>query len=302
MQIAVAATPEVAIPTLDLLLKNGHNLSAVITQPDRPAGRGLTLKESAVATWAVQNKITLYKPESQDELAQIAGRFDLIITIGYGMIIREEILVLPKHGFINLHFSLLPRWRGAAPVQRAIESGDSNTGVTVFKLDKGMDTGPIFRQLSAEIKSDATSASLLKELAVLGAPAVLETISAIDRGDVPRLQEVTGATRAEKLTRDEGRIDWSLPADVIYRKIRAFFPSPGSWTTFRESVIRIERVALGPDAIGKPGEITIVEKALIVACGQGSLKIIDLKAAGKSTMAASAWLNGAQPKSGERFQ
>ena len=302
MQIAVAATPEVAIPTLDLLLKSGHHLSAVITQPDRPAGRGLTLKESAVATWAVQNKITLYKPESQDELAQIAGRFDLIITIGYGMIIREEILELPKHGFINLHFSLLPRWRGAAPVQRAIESGDPNTGVTVFKLDKGMDTGPIFRQLSAEIKSDATSASLLKELAVLGAPAVLETISAIDRGDVPKVQEVTGATRAEKLTRDEGRIDWSLPADVIYRKIRAFFPSPGSWTTFRESVIRIERVALGPDTIGKPGEITIVEKTLIVACGQGSLRVIDLKAAGKSTMAASAWLNGAQPKSGERFQ
>ena len=302
MQIAVAATPEVAIPTLDLLLKSGHHLSAVITQPDRPAGRGLTLKESAVATWAVQNKITLYKPESQDELAQIAGRFDLIITIGYGMIIREEILELPKHGFINLHFSLLPRWRGAAPVQRAIESGDPNTGVTVFKLDKGMDTGPIFRQLSAEIRSDATSASLLKELAVLGAPAVLETISAIDRGDVPKVQEVTGATRAEKLTRDEGRIDWSLPADVIYRKIRAFFPSPGSWTTFRESVIRIERVALGPDTIGKPGEITIVEKTLIVACGQGSLRVIDLKAAGKSTMAASAWLNGAQPKPGERFQ
>ena len=302
MQIAVAATPEVAIPTLDLLLKSGHHLSAVITQPDRPAGRGLTLKESAVANWAVQNRITLYKPESQDELAQIAGRFDLIITIGYGAIIREEILELPKHGFINLHFSLLPRWRGAAPVQRAIESGDSNTGVTVFKLDKGMDTGPIFRQLSAEIKSDATSASLMKELAVLGAPAVLETITAIDQGNVPKVQEVTGATRAEKLTRDEGRIDWSLPADLIYRKIRAFFPSPGSWTTFRESVIRIERVALGPDTTCEPGEISVVEKALIVACGQGSIKVIDLKAAGKSTMAASAWLNGAQPKSGECFQ
>ena len=302
MQIAVAATPEVAIPTLELLLKSGHNLSAVITQPDRPAGRGLTLKESAVATWAVQKKITLYKPESQDELAQIAGRFDLIITIGYGAIIREEILELPKHGFINLHFSLLPRWRGAAPVQRAIESGDAITGITVFQLDKGMDTGPIFRQLSAEIKSDATSASLLKELAVLGAPAVIETISAIDRGEAPKVQDATGATRAEKLTKDEGRIDWSLPADVISRKIRAFFPSPGSWTTFRESVIRIERVALRPDTTGEPGEIAVVEKALIVTCGQGSLRVIDLKAAGKSTMAASAWLNGAQPKPGERFQ
>lgn len=302
MQIAVAATPEVAIPTLELLLKSGHQLSAVITQPDRPAGRGLSLKESAVAAWAVKNRIALFKPESQDELAQIAGRFDLIITIGYGMIIREEILDLPKFGFINLHFSLLPRWRGAAPVQRAIESGDEVTGVTVFKLDKGMDTGPIYRQQSAEIRSDATSASLLKELAVLGAPVVLETISAIAQGDTPKTQETTGATRAEKLTRDEGRIDWSMPAEVISRKIRAFFPSPGSWTTFRGSVIRIERVSIGTDAISKPGEIAVVEKTLIVSCGEGSLKVIDVKAAGKSTMPASAWLNGAQPKSGESFQ
>lgn len=302
MQIAVAATPEVAIPTLELLLNSGHQLSAVITQPDRPAGRGLSLKESPVASWAIAKRIPLYKPESQDELAQIAGRVDLIITIGYGMIIREEILDLPKLGFINLHFSLLPRWRGAAPVQRAIESGDEITGVTVFKLDKGMDTGPIFRQVSTEIKSDSTSASLLKELAVLGAPVVLETISAIAQGETPKTQPTAGATRAVKLTKDEGRIDWSLPADVIYRKIRAFFPSPGSWTTFRGSVIRIERVSIGADTEGNPGEITIVDKAPIVTCGQGSLKVIDLKAAGKSTMPASAWLNGAQPKPGESFQ
>lgn len=302
MQIAVAATPEVAIPTLELLLKSPHQLSAVITQPDRPAGRGLSLKESAVGAWAVQNGITLYKPESQDELAQIAGRFDLIITIGYGMIIREEILDLPKFGFINLHFSLLPRWRGAAPVQRAIETGDERSGVTVFKLDKGMDTGPIFRQLSAEIRSDATSASLLKELAVLGAPVVLETIAAIAQGETPKPQEISGATRAVKLTKEEGRIDWSLPAEVIYRKIRAFFPSPGSWTTFRGSIIRVERVSIGPDTAGIPGEIAIAEKMLIVSCGQGSLKIIDVKASGKSTMPASAWLNGAQPKPGESFK
>lgn len=302
MQIAVAATPEVAIPTLDLLLKCGVQLSAVITQPDRPAGRGLSLKESAVATWAVQNKISIYKPETQEELAQIAGRFDLIITIGYGMIIRQEILDLPKFGFINLHFSLLPRWRGAAPVQRAIESGDAVTGVTVFQLDKGMDTGPIFRQESAEIKSDSTSASLLKELAILGAPLVLETISAIAQAETPKAQEPTGATRAEKLTKDEGRVDWTLPADVIARKIRAFFPSPGSWTTFRDSVIRIERVSIGPDTVGNPGEITVIERALIVSCGRGSLKVVDLKAAGKSTMAATAWLNGAQPKPGEGFR
>jgi methionyl-tRNA formyltransferase len=180
VQIAVAATPEVALPTLEALLKSEHNLVSVITQPDRPAGRGLSLKESPVAIWAKDRGISVRKPVDQEELKLAVADVDLVITIGFGVIIKAEILDLPKHGFINLHFSLLPKWRGAAPVQRAIEAGDEVTGVTVFKLDKGMDTGPIYRQKEIAMPHQATTQSLLQDLAVVGAPVVLDAISAIE--------------------------------------------------------------------------------------------------------------------------
>ena len=301
MRLAVAATPEVAIPTLNLLRDSTHTLAAVITQPDRRAGRGLAVKESPVAIWAKDNQIPTFKPQSQQDLSEIASNFDLIITIGFGMIIQESILHLPRYGFINLHFSLLPRWRGAAPVQRAIEAGDSITGVSVFKLDKGMDTGPIFRQVPFTIGQQSTTQNLLSELAQLGAPIVLETIEAIAAGESPRLQDSSSVTRAEKLTREEGRIDWHLPADVIERKVRAFFPSPGSWSTFRGSVIRIDRVELFTNFDDEPGELRIVNKDLVITCGENSLKIVEITPAGKSVMPASAWLNGAHLRPGEKF-
>jgi methionyl-tRNA formyltransferase len=302
VQIAVAATPEVAIPTLELLLKSGKNLVAVITQPDRPAGRGLTLKETPVALWAKERQIPVHKPNSQDELSEIVKSFDLVITIGFGMIIREEILAMPKFGFINLHFSLLPRWRGAAPVQRAIEAGDAITGVTVFQLDRGMDTGPIYRQVTVDLEKGTTSKSLLSELAELGAKPVIESIDAISAGETPRVQESSGATRANKLSKEEGRIDWSLPAEVIDRKIRAFYPNPGSWTTFRETIIKIEKVAIQAGQPGTPGELSAINRELVVSCGEDALKITELQPSGKPVMAASAWLNGAQLKENDRFE
>jgi methionyl-tRNA formyltransferase len=302
VQIAVAATPEVAIPTLELLLQSGKNLVSVITQPDRPSGRGLALKETPVALWAKERHIVVHKPNSQDELSELVRNFDLVITIGFGMIIKEEILALPKFGFINLHFSLLPRWRGAAPVQRAIEAGDAVTGVTVFQLDRGMDTGPIYRQVTFNLEEDTTSESLLRELAQLGAKPVLETIDAITMGEAPRVQESSGATRANKLSKEEGHIDWTLPAEVIERKIRAYYPNPGSWSTFRGSIIKIERVDIHEGHTGSPGALSTINRELIVSCGEGSLKVVDLQPSGKSVMAASSWLNGAQLKENERFE
>lgn len=302
MLIAVAATPEVAIPTLELLLQRNENLAAVITQPDRPAGRGLAIKESAVAVWARHHKIRAFKPESQEELAAIAADFDLIITIGFGMIIREEILALPKFGFINLHFSLLPRWRGAAPVQRAIEAGDMHTGVSVFKLDRGMDTGPIYRQKQIEIAPDATTESLLRELSEIGAETVLETISDIRSAIFPTAQDADGATRANKLSKEEGRIDWSMSALAIDRKIRAFYPNPGSWTTFRGSSIKILKVEISSNKFAEAGQIRIIDRQLIVSCGDLSLKVIDIQPSGKPVMAATAWVNGAALKTSERFE
>lgn len=301
MQIAVAATPEVAIPTLELLLQSSHDLVCVITQPDRPSGRGLALKETPVALWAKENGIKVYKPANQSELVSIVENVDLVLTIGYGVIIKEEILNLPKYGFINLHFSLLPKWRGAAPVQRAIEAGDQTTGVTVFKLDKGMDTGPIYLQKELAMPAGANSASLLKDLSFLGSTIAIDAIAAIENGEVPVEQPTTGSSRAEKLSKEEGRIDWKMSATQIDQKIRAFYPSPGAWTTFRDEVIKIDSVLLSHRPNSDPGEILVYEKDLFVSTATGSLQIISLKPAGKPVMTASAWLNGARITSQERF-
>ena len=301
MQIAVAATPEVALPTLEALLKSEHDLVSVITQPDRPAGRGLSLKESPVAIWAKDRGISVRKPVDQEELKLAVSDIDLVITIGFGVIIKEEILNLPTHGFINLHFSLLPKWRGAAPVQRAIEAGDEVTGVTVFKLDKGMDTGPIYRQKEIAMPHQATTDSLLRDLSVVGAPVVLDAISAIEANEIPVIQSLDGASRAEKLSKDEARIDWNDPAKQIERKIRAFYPAPGAWTTFRDEAIKIESARAGEMKAGLPGEISMEGRELFVSTAEGSLKILSVKPAGKASMDAISWINGARIEQHERF-
>lgn len=301
MQIAVAATPEVALPTLEALLKSDHDLVSVITQPDRPAGRGLALRQSPVAIWAKDHGVSLRKPNDQAELKLAVSDVDLVITIGFGVIIKEEILNLPKHGFINLHFSLLPKWRGAAPVQRAIEAGDQITGVTVFQLDKGMDTGPIYRQKEIAMPHQATTDSLLQDLAVIGAPVVLDAIGAIEANELPIIQSAVGASRAEKLSKDEARINWTDPAKQIERKIRAFNPSPGAWTTFRDEVIKIESANTGESRQGLTGEILLEAKALFVVTAEGSLQILRVKPAGKASMDAISWINGARIEQHERF-
>ena len=301
MQIAVAATPEVALPTLEALLKSEHDLVSVITQPDRPAGRGLSLKESPVAIWAKDRGISVSKPVDQAELKLAVTDIDLVITIGFGVIIKEEILDLPKHGFINLHFSLLPKWRGAAPVQRSIEAGDQITGVTVFKLDKGMDTGPIYRQKEIAMPHQATTESLLQDLAMVGAPVVLDVITAIKANEAPVIQSVDGASRADKLSKDEGRIDWQDASLNIERKIRAFYPAPGAWTTFREEVLKIESADVSDEKTGQPGEILLVGKELFVSTSEGSLQILKVKPAGKASMGAISWINGARIEQHERF-
>jgi methionyl-tRNA formyltransferase len=302
VQIAVAATPEVAIPTLEALLLSEHDLVSVITQPDRPAGRGLSLKESPVAIWANEHGISVQKPVDQEELKAAVVGIDLVITIGFGVIVKEEILNLPKYGFLNLHFSLLPKWRGAAPVQRAIEAGDQVTGVTVFKLDKGMDTGPIYRQKEIAMPRQATTESLLQDLSVVGAPVVLDAISAIASNEVPIIQSVDGSSRAEKLSKDEGRIDWQDPSLKIERKVRAFYPAPGAWTTFRDELIKIESAKAVEEMAGLPGEIFLDGKDLFVSTSEGSLQVLKVKPAGKASMDAFSWINGARIAQRERFK
>ena len=301
MRICIAATPSVAIPTLEALLASGHQIVSVITRPDAPAGRGRDLKSSAVSDWARSKGVELHKPESIDEIASLVSQCDLVVTIGFGVLLPEKTLNIPKHGFINLHFSLLPRWRGAAPVQRALEAGDSITGVTVFKLDAGMDTGPIYTSLPFDIDPSVDTSELLSDLASLGVQAVLDAISLIERGDNPKVQSSDGATRANKLSTEEAQIDWSLDSLVIVNKIRAFYPNPGAWSTFRAMKIKIESAKVS-ELILKPGVIALQGRSVVVGTGNGAIELVKVKAAGKSAMSAQDWANGQHLLANEKFE
>ena len=300
MRIIVAATPGVAVPTLNWLLNSEHVLAAVITQPDRPAGRGRELKGSVVSQWAQENSVECFKPQDLAETALLVRDCDVLLTIGYGVLLPTEILTLPRHGCLNLHFSLLPRWRGAAPVQRAIEAGDSLSGVTVFQLDEGMDTGPIFSTKRFALDTDITSDELLIELAELGVEAVMDSLQAITDGKRPTAQASEGATKASKITKQECEIDWNLSAQVISQKVRAFTSNPGAWTRFRGDTLKIDSISLSDSSL-KPGTLHIVDKKLIVGTGSNALAIGFLTPSGKSRMDALSWINGARITDGEYF-
>jgi methionyl-tRNA formyltransferase len=301
VRLAVAASPEVALPTIEALHSDPYNLVRIISQPDRPAGRGKVLTPTPVSQWAIDNNVELVRPESASELAQFLSDIDLVVTIGYGVLLPESILEIPPYGFLNLHFSLLPRWRGAAPVQRAIEAGDAVTGVTVFKLDAGMDTGPIYTMHRFALDSDITSDELFIELGLLGVDAVVETLAKIESGDKPVAQKNDGATRAMKLSRDEGRIDWTLSAEVISAKIRAFTSSPGAWTQFRGNPVKIAAPVISSLALS-PGEISLRDKKVFIGTGTSALEIGFITSAGKQQSPASAWANGARLEPGERCE
>ena len=300
MRIIVAATPGVAVPTLNWLLNSEHVLAAVITQPDRPAGRGRELRGSVVSQWALENSVECFKPQDLAETALLVRDCDVLLTIGYGVLLPTEILTLPRHGCLNLHFSLLPRWRGAAPVQRAIEAGDSLSGVTVFQLDEGMDTGPIFSTKRFALDTDITSDELLIELAELGVEAVMDSLQAITDGKRPTTQSGEGATKASKITKQECEIDWNLSAQVISQKVRAFTSNPGAWTRFRGDTLKIDSVSLEDSSL-KPGTLHIVDRKLIVGTGSNALAIGFLTPSGKSRMDALSWINGARITDGEHF-
>ena len=301
MRIAVAATPEVAIPTLDALLASEHELLFVITRPDAPAGRGRALQATPVANWAVANSVKLFKPETSQSLGELIKDLDLVVTIGYGLLLPIEVLETPKYGFINLHFSLLPRWRGAAPVQRAIEAGDSVTGVTVFQLDAGMDTGPIYLSTQIPLSVSTTAEQLFESLANLGVEPVLKTLDLIERGERPSPQEEKGATRAYKLSKEEGLIDWNSDAEAINRKINAFNPDPGAWSNFRGQIIKINKVRVSNES-ANAGVLKAVEKSIYIGTATSALELLEVTPSGKAQMSATSWANGARLNATDMLQ
>lgn len=292
MKLVIAATNKVAIPAINALSKN--NEITIVTTPDRPAGRGKVLTPSEVAN-EFPNAV---KPKDENELSEILKGSDLLITISYGKLLSEETLAIPKFGGINLHFSLLPRWRGAAPVQRAIEAGDTESGVSVFQMDRGMDTGPIWIQKMIPVPENFTSEDLFKELSILGVSALEETLMLIQQGDAKPSAQIGNGSIARKIEKSECRIKWSEPSISIIRKVRAFSINPGVTTVIRNQSLRIEAIEISDSKLN-PGELSSQGE---VGTGDGSIKIISLTPAGKRTMLAKEWLNGFKPLPGERFE
>lgn len=293
MKLAVAASPEVAIPVLEWLKKSKHDLALVISRPDSQVGRGRELTPTAVSGWATENGIDLYCPQKAADFDERLKSFDLVITIGYGILLPQYLLDQPKHGFINLHFSLLPKLRGAAPAQRAIISGLTQTGISVFKLDAGMDTGPIYYQAKYEIPKGTSAGELLVELAKLGPKAIEKTLEAIQNEIPPIQQEAGQETFAPKLTKAEAQLDWSQSADQIVNKILGFAPNPGATTRFRGEILRITN-ACTADVSLPIGRLVLTDGKVLVGSGTSSVELLQVTPAGKKSMAASAWANGAR--------
>jgi len=300
MRLGVAATPEVALPTLNWLQTSAHTLVRVISQPDKPSGRGQEMHSSPVSQWAKANSIDLVNPATVAEIDKALSDLDLLITIGYGRILPVQTLSIPKHGCINLHFSLLPKFRGAAPVQRAIEAGERESGVTVFALDPGMDTGPIYTSITVPIEPTMRSYELLEKLSVIGVTALENALIAIESGVAP-VPQTGQASIAAKITREEAALDWNASSRALHNKIRAFYPQPQAWTNFRGQPLKISSAKIAVTDIKlEPGELKVVGNECLIGTGDACLVLEKLTPAGKKEMSALDWSRGARFESSER--
>lgn len=311
MRVVFAGTPEFAAVALDALLRAGFNVPLVLTQPDRPAGRGMKLQASAVKQRAVAAGIAVAQPQglkldgkyaadaAAAREALLAADPDVMIVAAYGLILPQWVLDLPRKGCLNIHASLLPRWRGAAPIHRAIEAGDAETGVTIMQMDAGLDTGAMCVIERERIRADDTTASLHDRLASLGGRLVVEALEMAACGGLPQTpQPAEGVTYAHKIEKAESSIDWRQPAAEIERRLRAFDPFPGGVATLAGEGVKVWRAEV-VEGHGEPGEV--IAAGPVVACGQGALRLVELQRAGGKRGPAAAFLQARPIAVGERF-
>jgi len=297
LKIIFAGTPDFAARHLDALLASEHQVVGVFTQPDRPAGRGNKLTPSPVKTLAQSRDIPVFQPkslrpvENQQLVADLEA--DVMVVVAYGLILPQSVLTMPRLGCINVHGSLLPRWRGAAPIQRALWAGDSETGVTIMQMDVGLDTGDMLHKLSCPITTQDTSATLYDKLAQLGPLGLLETLSQLAEGRAqPEKQDDAQANYAEKLSKEEARLDWQLSAVQLERCIRAFNPWPVSYFLIEDQPVKVWQATVLPHVAKQPGEILAADKhGIQVATAEGVLNLQLLQPAGKKAMSAQDLLN-----------
>ena len=304
MRIIFAGTPPFAAAALGALAEAGHDIPLVLTQPDRPAGRGMKLTPSAVKQAALARGLPVYQPtslktpEAQAAIATIGA--DVMVVAAYGLILPQAVLDLPRFGCLNIHASLLPRWRGAAPIQRAILAGDTETGITIMQMDAGLDTGAMMSKTVVPIQDTDTAASLHDALAAAGATAIV-TALANYATLTPEIQEGSQATYAAKLSKDEAQLDWRQPATALARAVRAYHPVPGAWTLLDGTPLKVWAAQVVPGS-GAPGEVLCAEAdQLVVACGDGALALQEIQPAGSKRMSAAAFLAGRRLPPGSRL-
>lgn len=301
LKIAFAGTPDFAALHLAALIQSRHEIVSVYTQPDRPAGRGKKLQSSAVKQVAMSAELEVRQPQSlndaNEQQALAALDADILIVVAYGLLLPKTILNTPRLGCVNVHASLLPRWRGAAPVQRAIEAGDSETGITIMQMEEGLDTGDILLSRACQIQADDTAASLLERLEAIGPTTLLEALEKLAHSEItPTPQDDSAATYARKLSKQEALIDWTQDAHVIERRVRAFNPNPMAYTLLDGEPMRILRATAEVlDHSQPPGYVLSTDANIHVACGEGTALAIELmQLPGKKPMPAKEVLNGSR--------
>jgi len=305
MRVVFLGTPEFALPTLKALVSGGHQVVAVFTQPDRPKGRGNQLTESPVKVAAKALNIPVYqperirRPEPVEQLRQLAA--EIMVVVGYGQIIPQAIIDLPRHGILNVHASLLPKYRGAAPIQWAIANGETETGVTIMQIDAGLDTGDMLLKATVPIGRDETAPQLSAQLAPIGAELLLQAMRQIEDGTVHRdRQNDAEASHAPILKKEDGQIDWSKSAQQIYNRLRGFTPWPGAFTNFRGQQLSILRARPVQRNASSPGSLEIEKPRVFAGCGGNTaLELLEVQLAGKKRMPADAFANGYQITAGE---
>ena len=305
MKVIFWGSPQFAVPSLETLTGSRHEVLAVICQPDRPSGRGRRLAAPPVKDSAQKHGIPVLQPERPrgEEFVSGLAEFDpdVSVVVAYGHILRTEILAVPRLGSVNLHASLLPAYRGAAPIQRAIAAGETSSGISVIQMDEGMDSGPLLASLPLEIAPDESAGELAERMSRAGAKLLAETLDRLEAGTIsPLPQPEEGVSYAPKIERDEARIDWSQSAAVVANLIRAFDPSPGAFTSRAGRILKLYRPRLEESGGGEPGEILEFDRAwLTVACGSGAVSLAEVQAEGKRRMTSAEYLRGQPPETRE---
>jgi methionyl-tRNA formyltransferase len=307
LRVVFMGTPTFAVPTLERIAAAGHAIAAVYTRAPQPAGRGMAARKSPVQLIAERQGWPVHTPRSLREAPEqavfAATRADVAVVVAYGLILPTAVLAAPRSGCLNLHASALPRWRGAAPIQRAIMAGDARTAATVMRMDEGLDTGPICAVAEVAIGADMTAGELTEAMATRGAALMLQALSALQRGELACTpQPATGASYAPKLAKAEARLDFALPAEQVHNRVRALSPAPGAWFEIaREGArerVKVLRTALVPGA-GMPG--MLLDDRLTIACGRGAVRVLALQRAGKRSATAAEFLRGFALQAGTRL-